>query len=189
MNQAQIRRTIMANKILVFIGNSSNIIGIIGAVFSFLVWIKLRVQNKRLIELSKSLPAFEDFSKRVNYWREIHTLNPYAFAVSLIQQSSSIKGDVERFLQSKGHKWEKMPIVELNMHGIGTNNLEEYLKQLRIKRNEFEAKGATEVHLFFAGPVQAATLVGAMFDNWRPVLLYHKNRDTGNYEFWCPLIK
>lgn len=179
----------MVNKIFAFIGNGSNIIGIIGAIFSFLVWIKLRVQNKRLIELSKSLPAFEDFNKRVNYWSEIHTISPYAFAVSLIQQSSSIKGDVERFLQSKGPEWEKMPIVELDMHGISHDNLEEYLRQLRIKRKELEAKGATEVHLFFAGPVQAATLIGAMFDNWRPVLLYHKNRDTGGYEYWCPLIK
>ncbi len=179
----------MTDKILGFVGNSSNIIGIFGAVFSFLVWIKLRMQNKRLIELSRTLPVFEDFNERVNYWSEIRTLNPYAFAVSLLETSASIKGDVERFLKSKGHKWERMPIVELDMHGIGIDKIEEYLTQLRTKRKELEAKGATEVHLFLAGPVQAATLIGAMFDNWRPVLLYQRNRDTGNYEFWCPLIK
>ena len=179
----------MVEKLLTFVGNCSNIIGIIGTVFSVLVWIKLRIQNKRLIELLRTSPKIENFKDQVKYWSEIHTLNPYAFAVSLIPHSSSIKEDVKRFLKIKGQKWENMPIVELNVDGICPDNLEDYLNQLRIKRREFEAKGATEVHLFFAGPVQAATLVGAMFDNWRPTLLYHNNKNTGSYEFWCPLVK
>lgn len=185
----QQRRVGMFDSILRLIGDCSDVIGIVGAVFAFLAWVKLRMQNKRLIELSRVSHGIENFQDQMKYWSEIRTLNPHAFAISLLPHGGSIKEDVKRFLKTKGNKWEDMPIVELNVNGLGPKNLEEYINQLRIKRKELDLEGATEIHLFFAGPVQAATLIGAMFDNWRPVMLYHNNRDKGNYEFWCPLVK
>ncbi len=167
----------------------SIVAGLIAAMFSVLVWIKLRRQNKQLLEIASTSPKIENFKELVDYHKDITTTSPYAFAVCLLTTSDSIKGDVERFLKSKGHEWEKMPIEELNMNGLNVGNLEDFINTLRIKRRQFEAQNATEIHLFIAGPIQAGTLIGAMFDNWRPVKLYHKDRGTGNYECWCHLTK
>ena len=59
---------------------------------------------------------------------------------------------------------------------------------LKIK-SEMTADGVTEVHLFLSCPLVFATAVGAIFDNWVPVKVYHLNRDSGTYEFWTPLYK
>jgi SMODS-associated and fused to various effectors sensor domain len=171
------------------IGNVSSIIGILGAFFAFRAWVNLRLQNKRLLETAKCAPPVEGFSGQRDFASNIYTMNPYAFALSLTPQGGPIRKDVQRFLDSMGGKYKDMPIVELNYDGLGPHNLEQFINDLRVKRREFEAHGATEIHLFLAGPVQAGTLIGAMFDNWRPVKLYHNNRTTGTYEFWCPLLK
>ncbi|MEC4685195.1 MAG: SAVED domain-containing protein [Nitrospirota bacterium] len=139
-------------------------------------------------EIAGTSPKIENFKELVDYHKDIKTINPYALAVSLLPTTDSIKGDVERFLRSKGGEWEKMPVEELNMNGLSPETIEDFINTLRVKRRQLEAQDATEIHLFIAGPIQAGTLIGAMFDNWRPVKLYHKNQ-KGNYEFWCHLIK
>ncbi|MBU1752838.1 SAVED domain-containing protein, partial [bacterium] len=131
-------------------------------------------------------PQIENFKELIDYHATVKTINPYAFAVCLLPHSGSIAKEVSAFLSSKG---TKMPIEELNFDGLRQHNLEDFINQLRIKRREFETKEATEIHLFIAGPIMSGVLIGAEFDNWKPVKLYHQNRDTKQYEFWCPLTK
>jgi hypothetical protein len=72
------------------------------------------------------------------------------------------------------------------MDGINTENISDYIQKLReVRRGDLS--NATEVRLFIAGPVQAGTIAGAVFDNWVPVLLYGRN--GLKYEYWGPLIK
>lgn len=167
----------------------SNGFQIFGGIFAFLAWFNLRIQNKRLLQAARAdTPKIDGFNEEVIFQGDIHSVNPYAFALSLIPHGGSIKQDVERFLTTKGGKFKGMPIVELNYDGLGPDNIEQFINDLRVKRREFEFHGATEIHLFLAGPVQSGTLVGAIFDNWRPVKLYHNDRNKG-YMYWCPLTK
>lgn len=176
----------MIKSFLDWIANASNIIGIIAAFFSFLVWLKLKKQNKRLIELAKKTPKVEGLDKLIEYHKEKNTVAPYAFCLALTDRNDSIKGYVEDFLNIKN--W-KMPIEELNFNGLTHENFEEFISGLRKIRRVFSEKKATEIHLFLEGPIQAAVMVGAFFDNWIPVKIYNLNQQTRQYEYWCPLIK
>ncbi|MFH1097741.1 MAG: SAVED domain-containing protein [Candidatus Desantisbacteria bacterium] len=185
----------MSEMVLGWISHVSDIIGIVGAIFAIMIWFILRMQDKRLKGIIKTIPKIENFQDMVKYHSEIQTISPYAFCLSLLpdSRSKSIKVEVMEFLrdkalQTKDKRWE-MPIEELSFDGLGQHNIEEFINELSKKRQWFVAKNATEIHLFIAGPVMSATLIGAIFDNWRPVKLYHKNPTTGKYEFWCPLIK
>ncbi len=119
--------------------------------------------------------------------RGVNTPNPVALAVSLIHDTRSIRRDVELFLEKQG--WQ-MPIEEIEMNGLnGKDDFERYVALLRETRRKLSEQGATELHLFFSGPVQAATVLGAIYRNWIPVKLYHKPRGgpAYEYEYWMPL--
>jgi hypothetical protein len=111
-----------------------------------------------------------------------------ALAISLLHNSASIKSDVDRFLKAENLT---MPIREIHMAGINSDADRDHLLQsLRGVRRDFDAQEFTEVHLFIAGPVQAGTVIGALFDQWKPVKLYHRSTQPGgqSYEFWMPLM-
>lgn len=151
---------------------------------------RLRRQNRTLRELAKTAPKYENFSEQVQNYEGVQTLNPVALAVCLVPTTPSIKKDVETFLQSRD--WGKMDIEELNLNGL--NNEEDILtfhNSLREKRHLFDMQGRTEIHLFIQGPIMAGVLIGAMFDNWKPVKMYHKPHPSppSIYEYWCPLVK
>jgi hypothetical protein len=180
----------MSQKIFSIIENASNFIGIFTFLGTVIIWFKLRKQNKIISESWKSIPKMESFEEMRKYHEEINTFNPVALCMSLVPNSASIKNDVNNFLTSKGGKFKKMPILEFNINsGISVDNIEDFINRIRYKRAEIEAMNYTEVHLFIQGPVQAATIIGAIFDNWKVVKLYHKNNDTKNYEYWSHLIK
>ncbi|MCI0392598.1 MAG: SAVED domain-containing protein [Acidobacteria bacterium] len=170
-----------------------NIVGLSGAVLAALfsaytAW-RLRLQNKRLIEIAHNAPPIEDFPQLIKAYEGVITSHPVALAISLLPNNESIRQDVETFLRYQN--WE-MDVEELNMNGLKNQaDFESFINQLREKRRVFDAEGHTEIHLFIAGPVQAGVLVGAMFDNWRPVKLYHKpqNPPPQIYEYWMPLTK
>jgi hypothetical protein len=118
----------------------------------------------------------------------IKSVAPVAFALSLTENTESIRPSVAQFLQ---HTNWKMDIEELNLNGLNpTTNLEHFVNALREKRRLFEAKGYTEVHVFISGPVVAGAILGSLFDNWIPVKLYHKPTPAPPhlYEYWMPLL-
>jgi len=175
-------------KFWTWFGRVDNVIGVItaaGVVGSFVI---LWRQNKRLRELAKQSPRVEKFAEMRALHEGVKSSAPVAFALSLVPASESIKGSVETFLRAQG--W-KMPVEELNFNGFNdAADLENFVNALREKRRYFEMSGFTEVHLFIQGPVQAGTIIGALFRNWVPVKLYHKPNPTPPqvYEYWMPLM-
>ncbi|MBF8278334.1 MAG: hypothetical protein HW390_3407 [Candidatus Brocadiaceae bacterium] len=165
------------------------IISFITMIFAGYASFRLLMQNRRLKELARSAPKIENFQDMITFYEGVQTQNPIALALSLVSQSQSIKKDVELFLNTMG--W-KMEIVEINMHGIKPpKDIETLINLLREKRYLFDLQGNTEVHLFLQGPLVSGILLGAIFDNWKPVKLYHKPTPSvpAVYQYWCPLIK
>lgn len=84
-----------------------------------------------------------------------------------------------------------MPVEELTMPGLNdANDIALFIAGLRRKKQAIQDAGYTEVHLFIAGPIIAGVAVGGIFDNWKPIKLYHKasNTPAQTYEYWMPLI-
>jgi hypothetical protein len=169
-------------------GRADNFIGVATALFSGYAAYRLWQQNKRLRELAQQTPRVGNFAEIVKLHSGVKSSAPVAFALSLIPTGDSIKPQVETFLRAQG--W-KMAVEELNLNGINNaEDLELFINELRKKRRFFEANNFTEIHLFIAGPVQAGTIIGALFRNWVPVKLYHKPSPAPPqiYEYWMPLI-
>jgi SMODS-associated and fused to various effectors sensor domain len=153
---------------------------------AYALWKRGRDARERAREQT---PSTEDYGSRVKTHEGVKSANPMALAISLIPKSATIKGQVETFLAAKG--W-KMKMEELNMDGINnSSDLQQFLWSLREKRRLLDELQATEVHLFYAGPVAGAILLGAMFDHWVPVKIYHKPTPPPPeiYEYWMPLMK
>jgi len=168
------------------------VFSLLATFFAGFAALKLHQQNRRLKDLATTAPQLENYTDIVQYYSKPQTSHPIAFAVSLLENNESIKPSVEIFLKSKG--WHnKVKIDELTMNGIKKlpDDLEYLINKLKEKRRQFDAQQVTEILLFIAGPVMAGTLIGAIFDNWIPVKLYHKpqNPRPDIYEYWTPLIK
>lgn len=108
--------------------------------------------------------------------------NPFALSVNLLPSQATCIPEIERFYKDRGLRCPN--IAEIVRPGIGqpSSDLASVLGELRDKRIYLDSESATEVHLFFAGPVGAALHVGAALDNWKLVKVHHLNR--GQYEFW-----
>jgi len=175
--------------ILTWIGFIGSIVSIAAGILTFFIWLKVRWQNKKIKEMSGNLPEqWGDFKKSCAYHSRINSSKPYAFCLSLTDRSESIRSEVEKFLKKK--KWtDMMKIEELNFNGLTPKNFPEFFDKLKLKRRELSASGATEIHLFISGPMQAAVLIGSMFSNWIPVKVYNLNPNTREYEYWCFIFK
>ena len=168
-----------------FIDQVGTFIGIIGAIISFLVWLKVKRQGKKLVELASTLKPLNNYDELKEIFRERNTGRPKAFCLSLIPTDMSIKSRVEKFLNSQD---KKMPIVELNMDGLSSQTFGDFINEVKKKRRG-ELSDATEIHVFIQGPVVAGAVIGAVFDHWVPINLYHYNTKSFTYEYWGPLIK
>lgn len=129
------------------------------------------------------------FLARINAYAGITTSSPYALAIDVLPQDAKLKVAVQTFLDAKG--WE-MGIKEISMRGVkGRAGAATLVGKLRRRRGELAALGATEIHLFIAGPVAAGALACLVLDNWIPVKLYQKSLAPPPeiYEYFAPLIK
>ncbi len=163
---------------------ASMLIGIATFVFSIIIWFIVKKQQKRINRLAYTTPPITDYKAMFDSFQAVQTDNPYALCISLLPNTDSIKDQVKGFLIA--NKIKVKDILEIKMDGINTENISEYIQKLReVRRGDLS--NATEVRLFIAGPVQAGTIAGAVFDNWIPVLLYGRN--GLKYEYWGPLIK
>lgn len=118
----------------------------------------------------------------------VTTDRPVALAICLIATIGSIKADVEAYLRRTG--WD-MPVIEVTSAGIqGAEDIARLVVGLQLKKQAIQEAGYTEIHLFIAGPIIAGVAVGGIFDNWKPIKLYHKasNTPAQTYEYWMPLI-
>ncbi len=172
-----------------WMGSVSSWAGVLAMVFSGYAAHRLRMHDRRLRELARATPAPGSFAERVEAHRGRRSTHPVALAVSLLPSGESIRPQVALFLEGNDLA---MPIEEVRLPGIrGVPDLERLVCNLRRARAYLGASGATEVHLFLAGPVQAGVVAGAVLDNWIPVKLYHPtgNPPPGNYRYWMPLMK
>jgi SMODS-associated and fused to various effectors sensor domain len=170
-----------------WLSRTDNILGVLTTFFAGYAAYRLRRQSQQLIALARQAPRIGDFLQLLKAHEGVKSISPVAFALTLLPDNDSIKNHVQTFLDVM--KW-KMPIEELNMNGFNNaQDLETFVNQLRKKKREFVARGYTEVHLFITGPVQAGVLIGAIYDNWIPVKLYHKPKAPPPqiYEYWMPL--
>lgn len=169
------------------IDNISGLLGILTVLFSGYAAVQLWRQNRLL----RQAPRIEatTFAEMVSAYEGIQTPKPVALAISVLPSSNSIQSQVQQFLSIK--QWQ-MPIEEIQMLGINSrSDLNDFVNELAQRRMDFELKGYTEIHLFLAGPVVAGVIVGAMYDNWLPIKLYHKPTPppTSVYDYWMPLVK
>ena len=92
---------------------------------------------------------------------------PVAFAVGL---GGSIQGAVMKWLYD--HQLQ-MPVRDYSSKGfIPVEQFDQVLQEFRKVKNELTNEGATEVHLFYKGPVTLAMALGALFSDWVPIKVY-----------------
>jgi hypothetical protein len=149
-----------------------------------------RIRQAIESQVPPARPAAESrFAQQIEDNEGVRTANPMALAIDLLPDSDSIKGYVEGSLKAQGLS---MPIEEITMQGIGgRGDIVAFREKLGEARRLLQRRGATEVHLFYAGPAAAAALAGAFFGNWLPFKIYHKGGTgpRGLYEYWAPLEK
>jgi len=169
------------------------IIGILAGFFSFSVWLKLRRQHKLIKELARSTPELSNWEEEQSYFSKVFSTNPYVLCISVTPGSVGIINDVKHFISIDDNlksKISKQNFIEININGLPSpEKRKEFKLELLKSKETLNALGATELHVFFQGPIAAGILFGAVFDNWKPVKIYHKTQGGTGYEFWYPLIK
>ena len=107
---------------------------------------------------------------------------PWALIIGL---GSDIQGQVQAYLQDQ--KLD-MPIEPYTRKGFVTaEDFYPILKDIMTIKDKLTQAGATEVHLFYKGPITMATAIGAATDNWVPIKVYEYTK--GTYQLTCVLEK
>jgi hypothetical protein len=107
---------------------------------------------------------------------------PWALIIGL---GSDIAGQVEAYLADQ--KLD-LPTRTYTRKGyVSSDDLLSILKDLLKIKDDLTQAGATEVHLFYKGPVTMAMAVGAVTDNWVPIKVYEYTQ--GEYRLSCVLEK
>ena len=92
---------------------------------------------------------------------------PWALAIGL---GSDITGTVKKYLEDEQLDF---PVEDYCREGlISPSDFPGVLKDLIKIKDRLTQVGATEVHLFYKGPVTMAMAIGAITDNWVPVKVY-----------------
>jgi len=169
-----------------WIANLSGLLGIVTTGLAGYSAFTLWQQNRRLVEQAKALARIENYDQLREYHEGVDSPNPVAIALSLTPNAGSIRRSVETFLRKRG--WQMREILEIGREGIKPTDLKGLIEEYREKRRTIDTKGYTEVHVFFSGPVAAAMLFGAIYDNWIPVKIYQKVQASDDYEYWSPLF-
>ena len=109
------------------------------------------------------------------------TARPQAFALAI--GGGTIKEAVTGFLATAYS--HPIPVEEHVFGEVSARNVHGLLEEVRRLKERFQSDGVTELHLFLKAPVALGAAVGAIFDNWVPVKVYHQQR--GVYEAWTTL--
>ena len=159
--------------------------------FSLAAWLSLRRQNTRIQHVIAQTQPLGDYQEVFDQWEDLKTTQPYALAISLVGNQLSIRRDVEQYL--KASSTSVKDILEIKMDGIKSPRLDtnQFLEHLRQTRMQLSEKGCTDLRVFYQGPTILAIQIGAMFDHWIPVRLYHKSNPVTPkiYEYWGVLTK
>ncbi len=168
-----------------WIANISSLLGMLTTLLAGYSAVMLWRQQRRISMQAQALARVENFDQLREYHEGVDSPNPVALALSLTPNAGSIQRSVKAFLGSR--QW-KMDILEIQREGLQTKDLRGLIEEFRAKRREIDMQGYTEVHVFFSGPVAAAILFGAIYDNWIPVKIYQKAMTSDDYAYWSPLF-
>ncbi len=95
------------------------------------------------------------------------TERPWAMVIA----RDDISGQVQAYLQDIGLELKQDdPIVFGTL--TSPDQVMDVLHTVNRHKQRLTAAGATEVHLFYSGPVTLAAGIGAILDNWVPVHTY-----------------
>ena len=125
---------------------------------------------------------------KVRIWRYIKNRSqivgprPWAVCVSIPPR---IEQAVRKHISDQGLD---MSIKTLDLpNRVTSDDLNKITRGLLDIKTELTSVAATEVHLFYKGPVTVATLIGFVFDNWVPVKVYEFT--GGTYQLFGVLEK
>jgi hypothetical protein len=100
---------------------------------------------------------------------------PVALAIGLGQD---IHKAVEIYLQERGMS---MPVYNYTKAGVvPSSQFHSVLRDILEIKQRITSAGVKEVHLFYMGPVTLSVGLGAVLDNWAPVIVY--KYANGRYE-------
>jgi len=155
-----------------YLDGTGILVGLITAIPIFWTWYSLTWGQKRK-------------EKRWTY-NAIHNIHGKIHAVLIVDllPNKDIKTPVLRYL--KQHQTlntiDEGWIFCINHQTTVTpDTLTSLAKELQEIHKSLQRLGADSLHLFFAGPAIAATLVGAEFGNSIPVYLYHHDQGYENF--------
>ena len=103
---------------------------------------------------------------------------PVALAIGL---GADIAGPVTAYLEEQERS---MPLQNYCVEGfVPADRFPRTLRELHDIKRRITAMGATEVHLFYRGPVTFSSALGAVLDNWVPVTVYAYEHGTYRPDF------
>ena len=102
--------------------------------------------------------------------RTIQTTNSQAPVALVIGLGQDIRGAVEQHLKEHGLS---MPVYNYTRAGVvPSGQFHAVLHDILEIKQQATSAGAKEVHLFYMGPVTLSIGIGALLDNWVPVVVY-----------------
>lgn len=79
-----------------------------------------------------------------------------------------------------------IPVDEYHSQKDATEkDIHKHLDAMRAFKEQYMNQAVTELHLAIKAPLALAVAIGAIFDNWVTVIVYHNNQ--GKYERWATL--
>lgn len=71
---------------------------------------------------------------------------------------------------------------------LGPDQVDGFIKTIRIEIGKLLATGTDKIHVFIRGPILIGTITGEILANTgAPVFLYHNTRNVSGYENWGQL--
>lgn len=93
-----------------------------------------------------------------------------------------ITGQVKPFLAE--NKLDSLPVETYVQPGhLPGDKFYDVLRDVLRLKGRLSQAGATEVHLFYGGPVTLAVGLGSILDNWVPVKIYRYNQGKYQLDF------
>jgi len=155
----------------------SQLVGILTIVPAFLAWFgvkNIQRQRRQLVRQLQTEPGSRP-------------------ALLIVSIDKPIRSQVEAWRQQqeglKGIPEERVFDLSWDRR-LDFTELDDFIVEFRKVRARVMQAGVTKIHLFYAGPVVVAALIGAELSNGCPVILYHMEKHgqgAGEYVNWGPL--
>jgi len=130
--------------------------------FSLALWRKKRELKKRIVSLEGNDVGLSS--------------RPIAMVIGA---GKDLIATVDVFL--KDHGWEDVPVIawKSGSKWLEPEDYPDAMMNINELKDQAMKAGATEVLLFYGGPVDLAIYVGARLQNWVPVRVYQLQGKTG----------